>query len=337
MVKLALIIAAVLSLLITAGLGFFIVPWLHKLKYGQTIKEIGPTWHKDKQGTPTMGGLMFIFGSIIAIAVAYIFVIIQADKNDNIFTSIDFQNLMLCILTSLAFGLVGFIDDFIKVVKKRNLGLIARYKIIMQVLITTVFLGCLYLNNTLTTVVGIPAFGYIDLGILFYPISFLVIIAMVNAVNLTDGIDGLASSITFVVALGYIVITTLTGHFILSIFAAAIAGGCAGFLTWNYHPAKVFMGDTGSMFLGGAVVCVAFCIGRPEILFILGIIYVCEAASVILQVSYFKITKGKRIFKMSPIHHHFEMSGWSEEKIVSVFSIVSAVGVLLSCLYIYMN
>ncbi|MEG2769759.1 MAG: phospho-N-acetylmuramoyl-pentapeptide-transferase [Oscillospiraceae bacterium] len=324
-------------MLITAGTGFALVPWLKKLKYGQTIKEIGPTWHKGKEGTPTMGGLMFVIGSLIAVAAAYTFMLTQVGKGEMPGMGNEVQNLFIMILTSLAFGFVGFVDDFIKVVKQRNLGLMARYKIIMQVLITAIFLGALYLNGTLSTIMNIPFFGAVDVGFFFYPFSFLLIIAMVNAVNLTDGIDGLASSVTFVVALGFVVLSSLMGYFVIALFAAAIAGGCAGFLSWNFHPAKVFMGDTGSMFLGGAVVVLAYCIGRPEILFLIGIVYVCEAASVILQVSFFKITKGKRIFKMSPIHHHFEMCGWSEEKIVITFSFTALIGVILSCMYVYLG
>ena len=337
MARFAIVIAAVVAVLITSLLGVVLVPWLRRLKFGQTIKEIGPVWHKNKQNTPTMGGIMFIVGSIVAVVLAYIFMKINVGEDINIANDRQAQNLFLAVATSFAFGFVGLVDDFIKVVKKRNLGLLARYKIIMQVLITAIFLASLYYNGSLTTIMNIPFIGYIDLGFMFYPFSFLLIIAMVNAVNLTDGIDGLATSVTFVVMVGFVLITALTGEFVISLFAAAIAGGCLGFLGWNFHPAKIFMGDVGSMFLGGVVVTIAYCIGRPELLFLLGFIYVCEAGSVILQVTYFKITKGKRIFKMSPIHHHYEMSGWSEEKIVAIFSTVTVAGVILSILHVYMS
>ena len=179
--------------------------------------------------------------------------------------------------------------------------------------------------------------GFVDLGILFYPIAFLLIIFMVNAVNLTDGIDGLASSVTFVVMLAYVIAAGVLNYFHLAVYAAAVAGGCAGFLLWNFHPAKVFMGDTGSMYLGGAVTALAFCMSRPELLLFFGFIYICEAGSVVIQVSYFKATHGKRIFKMTPIHHSFEMDGWSEEKIVASFSLVAAAAAALGLVFIRLS
>ena len=183
----------------------------------------------------------------------------------------------------------------------------------------------------------LPLLGAVDFGWFFYVLSFLLIIGMVNAVNLTDGIDGLASSVTFVVMMGFMFIASLLGNTTMALFAAAVAGGCAGFLAWNFSPAKTFMGDTGSMFLGGAVVAVAYGIGRPELLLFMGVIYLIEAFSVMLQVTYFKLTHGKRIFKMSPIHHHFEMCGWSEVKIVSVFSFITLVGVVLGGIFVYVS
>ncbi|MDD3429124.1 MAG: phospho-N-acetylmuramoyl-pentapeptide-transferase [Oscillospiraceae bacterium] len=337
MIRIALMITAITSLAVTALSGFFFIPFLKRLKYGQTIKEIGPTWHKGKQGTPTMGGLMFILGTLVGILSGAMCIGSQIpDLMGAAYVKANY-NLFMCFITALAFGFVGFVDDFIKVVKKRNLGLKARYKIIMQVFITTVFLISLYLNGELTTAVQFPFLGIIDFGIFYYPITFLLIIFTVNAVNLTDGIDGLASSVTFVGSLGFMIITSLLSQFTLGLFAAAIAGGCAGFLAWNFYPAKVFMGDTGSMFLGGAVVALAFGMGHPELLFLIGLIYMIEAASVVIQVTYFKLTHGKRLFKMSPIHHHFEMCGWSEIKIVTGFSFVTLVCVLLSCIYIYVS
>ena len=247
------------------------------------------------------------------------------------------NSLFIGVLTAYAFGLVGFVDDYIKVVKKRNLGLMARYKIVAQVLITGAYLSSLYLNGTLSTIVTLPLLGAVDFGWFFYVLSFLLIIGMVNAVNLTDGIDGLASSVTFVVMMGFMFIASLLGNTTMALFAAAVAGGCAGFLAWNFYPAKTFMGDTGSMFLGGTVVAVAYGIGRPELLLFMGVIYLIEAFSVMLQVTYFKLTHGKRIFKMSPIHHHFEMCGWSEVKIVSVFSFITLVGVVLGGIFVYVS
>ena len=330
-------IAALLSLSITALSGFFVLPWLKKLHYGQTIKEVGPTWHNKKQGTPMMGGLMFILGSIAAIIIAFsTLAIAEPDALGGMQTQ---QNvvLFLSVLATLGFSSVGFVDDYLKVVHKQNLGLTARYKILMQVVVATAYLVAMQLNGTLSTTLSLPVFGRVDLGILFYPLAFVAIVGFVNAVNLTDGLDGLCSSVTFVAMLGYMTAATLTGYYMMGIFGAAMAGGCAGFLFWNFYPAKVFMGDTGSMFLGGAVVTISFGMGHPELLFLMGIIYLIEAGSVMLQVSYFKITHGKRIFKMSPIHHHFEMCGWSEVKIDGVFSFITLIGVVLGFVHLYLN
>lgn len=337
MARLSLIIAAFSALAITALSGVFLVPWLRKLKFGQTIKEIGPTWHSGKNGIPTMGGFMFYFGSLTGIALGYVALVTAAPDVLKDAWTLENARLIIAIATAVAFGAVGFIDDYIKVVKKRNLGLLARYKIVMQVLITGAFLASLHLNGILTTFITIPTIGMVDLGYVFYPLSFILIIGLVNAVNLTDGIDGLASSVTFVVMLGFMLICGLMGNTMLGIGAAAFAGGCGGFLAWNFYPAKVFMGDTGSMFLGGAVVAMGYCMGRPELLFLMGFVYIVEAASVVIQVTYFKLSHGKRIFKMSPIHHHFEMCGWSEIKIVSVFSLAALAFVVLSLLWIYVQ
>ena len=322
---LKLILALILSLAGVLVLGPRVIPVLRKLKFGQTVYELGPQSHKTKQGTPTMGGLMFVLTTCLAAAVL----------TGNWYGQWDFT--LALIGVSLLTMLVGFVDDYIKVVKKRNLGLMARYKIVAQVLITGAYLSSLYLNGTLSTIVTLPLLGTVDFGWFFYVLSFLLIIGMVNAVNLTDGIDGLASSVTFVVMMGFMFIASLLGNTTMALFAAAVAGGCAGFLAWNFYPAKTFMGDTGSMFLGGAVVAVAYGIGRPELLLFMGVIYLIEAFSVMLQVTYFKLTHGKRIFKMSPIHHHFEMCGWSEVKIVSVFSFITLVGVVLGGIFVYVS
>lgn len=337
MERMALLAASFGALILTALSGFFIVPALHRLHFGQTIKEIGPTWHKNKNGTPTMGGLTFYFGALGGVLLGYVLLAFSAPQLLGASMSAGSVQLVICVLTAYAFGLVGLLDDYIKVVKKRNLGLMARYKIVAQVLITAAFLAALQLNGTLSTVVSLPVFGTHDFGIFYYPISFLLIIGMVNAVNLTDGIDGLASCVTFVCMLGFMFISSWLGNTTVALFAAAVAGGCAGFLSWNFYPARCFMGDTGSMFLGGAVVAAAYGLGRPELLLFFGVIYLAEAFSVMLQVTYFKLTHGKRIFKMSPIHHHFEMSGWSEVQIDFVFSLVTLTFVLLGCMYVYLS
>ena len=336
MVRVSFLIATFAAFLITAISGYVVIPWLRKLKYGQTINEIGPTWHQTKQGTPTMGGLMFIIGVLVGIVAGYSLLLNseptlmeEGYKNQSV-------SLLISVVTAMVFGIIGFVDDYIKVVKKRNLGLTEKQKLVLQFAVTTGFLLAQYSIGHINTAVTIPVIGQFDLGYFYYPIVFAGIIFMVNAVNLTDGIDGLCSSVTFVVALGFFMISASYGYYSNSIFACALAGALAGFLIWNFYPAKVFMGDTGSMFLGGSVVAMAWAVNRPEVLVIIGIIYTCEALSVVIQVTYFKLTHGKRIFKMSPIHHHYEMSGWSEIKIVYVFSAVAVVFSALAYLYMYM-
>lgn len=327
--NIALILTTLIAFGVTALLGIVMIPFLHRLKFGQTILDIGPSWHKKKQGTPTMGGIMFIIGVTIAVVAGYTAIAVSnpavlADRRSNL-------RFFAGIMMALAFAAIGFLDDYIKVVKKRNLGLTARQKYLMQLVVGVFYLSMLYLSGDVTTEITIPFYGQLDLGLFYYVLAMIIITGFVNAVNLTDGIDGLASSVTFIYALTFLVISGLLRFAHTSIMACALAGGCLGFLVWNFYPAKVFMGDTGSLFLGGLVVALAFDIGVPLLLIFAGVIYWCEAFSVILQVISFKST-GKRIFKMSPIHHHFEMSGWSEIKIVTVFSLVTFAGGLLSVL-----
>ncbi|MEA4912341.1 MAG: phospho-N-acetylmuramoyl-pentapeptide-transferase [Oscillospiraceae bacterium] len=326
MERTSILITAVLSVGITGVLGFWMIPWLKRLKYGQTINEIGPNWHKAKQGTPTMGGLMFIIGILAALLVGYITLILEAPQ----FLSAQYvtENIRLFagLGAALCFGAIGFLDDYMKVVHKRNLGLTAKQKILLQMVVCAVYLYIMNGFGACDTLVYLPFIGTYDFGVWYYILSFILIVGMVNAVNLTDGIDGLASTVTFVVCLGFIIIATLLGYVGTSLLATAVAGGCIGFLLWNFYPAKVFMGDTGSLFLGGAVIAMAYGVSLPALLIPIGIVYLCEAGSVMMQVTYFKLTHGKRIFKMTPIHHHFEMSGWSEIKIVTVFGLVTLIG-----------
>lgn len=336
MARYILAVAAFSAMAVTAITGFFTIPLLRRLHFGQTIKEIGPTWHAGKDGTPTMGGLMMYVGVLMGSVLGYVAFSFSLPQLLNDTFARNSATLLIAMVTALAYGSVGFADDFIKVVKKRNLGLLARYKIVAQVLITAAFLASLQLNGLLSTAVQLPVFGVIELSWAYYPLSFLLIIFVVNDVNLTDGIDGLCSCITFIVMLGYMFIAGLLGYTSLSLFGGAVAGACAGFLLWNFYPAKVFMGDTGSMFLGGAVVAMAYCMGRPELLFFMAFIYIIEGLSVMMQVGYFKLTHGKRIFKMSPIHHHFEMCGWSEVKIDTIFSLVAFIFVVVGILYVYL-
>lgn len=322
------IIAALCALAVSYVLGFVVIPYLHKLKFGQTILEIGPKWHKSKQGTPTMGGVLIFAGTIVGICAALITALVVF-KNSNSFginSSMEYTFLFAGLGLALGMGLIGFIDDYIKVVKKRNLGLTAKQKTVMQLLVSAGYLLSLALSGMSYT--WIPFVGEVDImhgfGLIFWVIALFFIYGFTNAVNLTDGIDGLASSVTTVVACAFMLLAAFSKHLGTNIFSAAVAGACVGFLFWNSHPAKVFMGDTGSMFLGGCVVALSFGIGKPVLLVLAGFVYLCEAFSVILQVAYYKKTK-KRLFKMSPIHHHFELVGWSEEKINLVFSLVALV------------
>ncbi|WP_333724072.1 MULTISPECIES: phospho-N-acetylmuramoyl-pentapeptide-transferase [Clostridiaceae] len=319
-------IAGITTLLVafalTAISGKFLIPFLRKLKFGQTIKEIGPTWHEKKNGTPTMGGIMFAFGSTVALIVGMFILTVNHTEATGT-EAVDHIRVWSGLAIAFGFGLIGFIDDFIKVVKKRNLGLTAKQKTVFQLILCIGYVATLAMSGAVSTTVIFPFIGQFDFGWVFYPLVVIGIYFVVNAVNLTDGIDGLASSVTVVYAIVFMILTTMLKFDSMYIFAAAIAGGCLGFLVWNFYPAKVFMGDTGSMFLGGAVVALAFGIDRPMLIVFAGIIYIIEALSVVLQVISFKTT-GKRIFKMSPIHHHFEMCNWSEIKIVSVFTLVTA-------------
>lgn len=328
MERTAILLTAIVSMAVTGILGFWLIPWLKKLKYGQTINEIGPRWHKSKEGTPTIGGLMFIIGSVVGLAVGYISLILDAPQFLSVQYSTENARLFAGLGAALGFGLIGFIDDYMKVVHERNLGLTAKGKIAMQIIVSAAYLYVMNRFGGATTEFKLPFGPTIDFGIWYYAVSMLAIIYFVNSVNLTDGIDGLATTVTFVVSCGFIVISTLLGYIGTGLLSTAIAAGCVGFIIWNFYPAKVFMGDTGSMFLGGAVVAMGYGVSFPTLLFFAGVVYIIEALTVVIQVLYFKATHGKRLFKMTPIHHHFEMSGWSEIKIVTVFSLVALVGVL---------
>lgn len=323
------VLTTLIAFALTSVLGIPLIPFLRRLKFGQTILDIGPAWHKKKQGTPTMGGVLFVIGMTAAIIVGYSSLMLADPTLAR--GGAEPRKLFAAVVMALAFAAVGFLDDYVKVVKKQNLGLTARQKYLMQLIIAAFYLTMLYLAGDRSTVVSIPFIGSLELGGFYYLLALIVITGFVNAVNLTDGIDGLASSVTFVYALVMFVIAGILHLGTGQIVSAALAGGCLGFLVWNFYPAKVFMGDTGSLFLGGLVVALAFDAGLPLLLILTGVIYWCEAFSVILQVISFKTT-GKRIFKMSPIHHHFEMCGWSEIKIVIVFTSITALGGALGIL-----
>ena len=336
-IYLALGLAVVIAFGATALLGFVVIPWLHKLKFGQTILDIGPSWHKNKQGTPTMGGIMFAVGTLASVAVVLITDRIMGGDivlGENIIRQAMYTKLFSGVFMALTLGLIGFTDDYIKVVKKRNLGLTIRQKTLMQLLVIIAYLGSLKLAGC--DYMFIPFYGVTDsLGIFFFLFGICLIYGATNAVNFTDGIDGLCSSVTLTSAAALTVIAFMRNNLGAGIVAAALAGACAGFLVWNWNPAKVFMGDTGSMFLGGMVVALAYAVDCPLILLPVGIIYFIEGLSDVVQIGYFKLTHGKRIFKMAPIHHHFEMSGWKEKKIVTVFSFVNIIGCVIGAALIY--
>ncbi|HEX3039022.1 MAG TPA: phospho-N-acetylmuramoyl-pentapeptide-transferase [Caproiciproducens sp.] len=325
--------AAILSFLITALLGKWMVPFLHKINFGQTIREVGPKWHRKKNGTPTMGGFMFIIGIVLTVflCVPLYYSVTNQNSLDMLMRTKIFGGLFMAV----GFGAVGFFDDYIKVVKKRNLGLNVKQKLVLQFLVAGAYLYSLYLAGCGPSTL-IPFAGSVNLGLWYWVISLLGIVGMVNAVNFTDGIDGLNASVTFFAGAFFLIISGILKMTGIGILSAALIGGCLGFLVWNFNPAKVFMGDTGSLFLGGMVCALGFGLNMPILIVPIGIVYICEMLSVVLQVTYFKATHGKRIFKMSPIHHHFEMCGWSEVKICGVFSVVTAIfGALSALLVVY--
>lgn len=312
---------AVLSFGVTALLGRWLIPELHKLKFGQTIREVGPKWHKNKQGTPTMGGIMFILGIALAmIACLPVFYALGVEE-----TFLMKVRVFAGLGMAVAFGAIGFMDDYIGIVKKRNLGLTEKQKLVLQFAVAIAYFASLGLSGDSTATL-IPFVGQVDLGFFYYILAAILLVGLVNAVNFTDGIDGLNSTVSFFAFLGMALCAGALSMTGLSALGVAAAAGCLGFLVWNWHPAKVFMGDTGSLFLGGMVGALAFGMDLPILLLPVGLVYWAEILSVVLQVSYFKATHGKRLFKMSPIHHHFEMCGWSEMKICGVFGLVSLLG-----------
>ena len=311
------LIALAVSFVLTLVIGRFLIPELRKLKAGQEIREDGPTWHKSKAGTPTMGGIMFILGGGVTAFVLGWDAMLRGS----------FVHLYVY-LFALIFGIIGFVDDYRKVRQHQNEGLTAKQKFVLQLAAAVVFLCLMRYEGLLSNALYIP-FANVTVTvnwIVYLVFAAFVIVGCVNAVNLTDGIDGLACSVTFVVMVFFTVTGTLwSAQDRQGLFPAALAGGLAAFFVYNHHPAKVFMGDTGSLFLGGAVAALAFAMDMPLILILVGIIYIAETMSDIIQVTYFKATHGKRFFKMAPLHHHLELSGWSEAKLVAVFSGITLV------------
>ena len=308
-----LILTCITAFIIGIVMGKITIPLLRALKAGQSIRDVGPEWHNVKQGTPTMGGVIFIVATLFAVAADW--------------TSIragDFS-LVYLYLFALAYGLIGFLDDYIKVRKKRNLGLTALQKLVLQLVAAAVYLFVLYESGRLTFDLYIP-FANVTFAIphvVYFLFAMFVIVACVNAVNLTDGIDGLATGVTMPVMLFFGMVALRMQDDAVAKFSLALFGGLTAFLCYNFHPARVFMGDTGSLFLGAAVCGAAFALDMPLILIVVGLVYIVETASVIIQVTYFKLTHGKRVFRMTPIHHHVEMGGWSEVKIFTVFTLLT--------------
>ncbi len=330
-------VAAFLAFLAAVIAGRFVIPALHKLKFGQTILELGPSWHKNKQGTPTMGGVIFI-GGLLAVLVTVCAVcewflpfkpLSGSDLGEQLrLATGERVRLLAGLVMALGCGAIGFADDYIKIVKKRNLGLTSSQKMFLQLVVGVGYALVMYFLGNASTI-HVPFVGMVDIGWWYLPLCVFFVIGFSNATNLTDGIDGLCGSITVVATLCITVVSFAIGSYTNSLMAMTFVGAMAGFLVWNLHPAKVFMGDTGSLFIGGMLCALCFTIGRPFLLIPVGVMYIVETLSVMLQVSYFKLTHGKRLFKMSPIHHHFEMCGWSENKIVTVFCVVTAVVGLL--------
>lgn len=312
--------------IITVILERLIIPILKSHKVGQQILEIGPRWHKDKAGTPTMGGICFIMAILAVMTVVSVISATKGGANELI-------PLALALGLATLNGMIGFFDDYTKLIKKQNEGFSAKQKILLQSLVAIVYLVAMALTDNINTSLHIPFTSVsLELGIFYYVFAFILIIGFVNSVNLTDGIDGLASSVTLVVGIFFSVVAFITDHRILALIGAAIIGATAGFLMYNFYPARVFMGDTGSLFLGGLVVGATFVLDEPMIIFLVGVIYLAEALSDIIQVGVFKLSgRKKRVFKMAPIHHHFEQCGWSEIKVVAVFSLVT----LIFCIVAY--
>ena len=296
-----------LAAIVAAGFvlitGPFFIPELHKLKFGQSIREEGPKSHQAKSGTPTMGGIMIILGITLGTLAAAPWT----------------PEVLLAVFIMLGHFVLGFLDDYIKVVKKRNLGLKARQKLAGQILIAIVTMYVATQKLGIDTDIWIPGLDEnVSLGALYYPLVLFVLVGTSNAVNLTDGLDGLAAGTVAIAASAFAVVSVLTGHGDLAYLCVAMAAACLAFLRFNAHPAKVFMGDTGSLALGGALAAVGILTHTEILLAVIGFVFVCEALSVIIQVISFQTT-GKRVFRMSPIHHHFELGGWSEWKVVTVF------------------
>ena len=326
----SLILAFIIAFLVSSGVGAFLVPWLRRIKAGQAIREDGPTWHMGKSGTPTMGGLMFI-AAVTVVCLTVGFPLLLKGEWGHIF----------CLAFALIFGAIGFLDDWEKLKKKQNLGLSAKSKFLLQRAAAIAFVLLMRSSGYVTTNLYIP-FWNITVPVwepLYFVFAAFVIVGTVNAVNLTDGVDGLAAGTSMPVCLFFAAVAFLWGEKYLSlgVFASGLLGGLLGFLVYNFNPAKVFMGDTGSLFLGGAIAAMTFACDMPLILITLGLLFIIETLSDIIQVAYFKLTHGKRVFRMAPFHHHLEMGGWSghkwsERSLFALFTSISVICAVISFL-----
>ena len=315
------ILAVIIAFAVSASLCPIVIPFLHKLKFGQQVREDGPQAHLKKQGTPTMGGLIILSSIVIT----------------SLFYMKDYPRIIPVLFMTVGFGIIGFLDDYIKIVMKRSEGLNPKQKLLGQIVITGIFAYYLMTSGEVGTEMLIPFTGgfengyFLDLGWLFVPALFFIVLGTDNGVNFTDGLDGLCTSVTILVATFFTVVA-LGEESGISPITGAVVGSLLGFLLFNVYPARVFMGDTGSLALGGFVASSAYMMQMPVFIAIVGLIYLVEVLSVIIQVTYFKKTGGKRIFKMAPIHHHFELCGWSETRVVAVFSIITAILCLVAYL-----
>ena len=324
-----IVIAAASGFCLTVLPGFLLIPWLYKLKFGQLLPAIAPNRDKHKQGAPTMGGMLFIIGTAAAVITGVVtakLAGVDIVAGDSMVPAEMKTKFWSGLLMALSFAMVGFTDDYIKTVKKRSVGLAIRQKSLLQFIICLAYLSSLHMGMGGTPHMFIPFMGNIDMGPFYWLFGICVIYGAVNAVRMTDGVDGLCTSVTLTAAAALGIIAAMRGLFGVSLAAAALAGGCGGFLIWNRNPAKVMMGDTGSFFLGGMIAALAYALGSPVILLPVGLIYVIEAMSVVVQIGCFKAAKGKRFFKSTPVHRHLAMNGWNEKKIVTVFTLVNIAG-----------
>lgn len=315
-----ILMSVIISFAVSVVMGPVVIPFLRRLKVGQTVRDEGPQSHLKKNGTPTMGGILILI-SVVATSIFFVK---------------DYPKIIPILFLTLGFGLIGFMDDYIKVVLKRSMGLRAWQKFLLQFIVTGVFVFYIRQYTDISLVMKMPFMQetYLDFGWLNIPILFFIVIGTVNGTNFTDGIDGLASSVTVLVATFFTVVAIGTESGIEPV-TCAVVGALLGFLLFNVYPASVFMGDTGSLALGGFVAASAYMMQMPLFIVIVGFIYMVEVLSVMMQVSYFKMTGGKRIFKMAPIHHHFELCGWSETRVVAVFSIITALLCLVALMGVW--